>query len=112
MSFIDWRFLGVYRTTDWSNLSGLDIGLITFNAVEAMIWFTFAGYVLVRNHRGHRSAMEYAYGVLFVLFGVSDLIECVQLSNPLILAKAVILVLLLVFRHWTLARYEPRPKLV
>jgi hypothetical protein len=105
-------FLTVFRTTDWSDLSMVDVVLVAFNTFEALVWFACAAFVLARNHRAHRSWSEFTYGVLFILFGLSDLVECFQISSLLIWAKLVILIPLFVLRQRTRAKYEPRPKLV
>jgi hypothetical protein len=112
MQLLHFIFIRVHRTTDWGNLDVVDYGLISFNAVEALFWFACAVYVLGRNACGHRAPWEVVYGGLFVLFGLTDVVEVFQVSSPLIWVKLFILVPLFVVRHRVLGKYAPRPKLV
>ncbi len=102
----------VYRVTDWSRIGVADGVLIAFNALEALVWLGCAGYVARRTWRAHHSLHEYVYAALFVLFGVSDIIEVFQLSSALVWAKLAILIALFIVRARVRAAYTPRPRLV
>ena len=112
MNYLYFIFLAEHRATDWSNPSTLDLILVAFNALEALVWFGCAWFVLSRNMKGNRSTVEYIYTVLFVLFGVSDVLEMISLSSPLIWAKLVILLLLFRLRSKVIGSYGGKYKLL
>lgn len=112
MGVLHFIFLRVHHTTDWNDLTAIDYFLVGFNAMEALFWFGCGGYVLRRNAAGHRAGLESLYALLFVLFGLTDVIETFQVSSPLIWVKLFILVPLFVIRRNVLASYTPRPRLV
>ena len=112
MDLVHFIFLRVHNATDWEAMTTVDYFLVGFNSIEAMIWFGCAAYVIRRNARSHRSSQERLYGVLFVLFGVTDIVETLQVSSPLIWIKLFVLIPLFVVRRKVIVTYEPRPKLV
>ena len=105
-------FFRVHYATDWGAMTTIDYVLVGFNSIEALIWFGCAAYVIRRNARLHQSQQEWLYGVLFVLFGVTDIVETLQVSSPLIWVKLSVLIPLFVVRSRVLKTYEPRPRLV
>lgn len=112
MDLAHYIFLKVHRETDWADLNAIDVALMSFNIVEAVIWFFCAFYIIRRNLANHHSMLEYVYGILFILFGASDLVESYQLSSPLIWAKLLILISLFTVRHKVIHSYEPKPPLI
>jgi hypothetical protein len=112
MEIIRFIFLQVHRTTDWNDLSEIDYGLICFNACEALFWFGCACYAFHRNGRLHRVPRENLYSLLFILFGLTDVVEVFQVSSPLIWIKLAILVPLFLVRRQVLATYTPKPRLI
>jgi hypothetical protein len=89
------RLVEVPRDT----IGPLQIFYFGFNALEAIAWFVFAAIVLRRWFKHRHSPIEWLYSGLFVLFGLSDVMELFVYPVWLLLAKAVVLVGLLVCRH-------------
>ncbi len=112
MNLTHFVFCKIHYATDWHAMTAVDYCLVGFNLVEASFWFGCAAYALRRNAVHHRSKQELVYGALFVLFGVTDVVETIQVSNPLIWIKLFILIPLFVSRNRVLQTYDPRPKLV
>lgn len=112
MDLLHFIFLRVHYAPDWGAMTAIDYCLVGFNLVEALIWFGCAAYVVRRNAMIHRSPLEWAYAALFVLFGLTDIVETLQVSSPLIWIKLFVLIPLFVVRSKVLGSYEPRPKLV
>ncbi|MBS0202829.1 MAG: hypothetical protein JSS49_08025 [Planctomycetes bacterium] len=78
-----------------------------FNGVEATAWFIFAVLVFRRGLKYRRSKCELWYGVAFVLFGISDVIEAWILTSWLLWWKAINLVVLFSLRRSIMKRYYP-----
>ena len=100
-----------YRIVEVSHdqLGPFEIFYFGFNALEAVAWFTFATIVLVRWSHFRKSWLELMYSLLFVLFGISDVIEIFIYPLWLLIAKAAILVsLLLARRHLVQNHYSGR----
>ena len=87
MDILHFIFLWFHYATDWQAMTPVDYCLVGFNSVEALIWFGCAAYVFRRNARLHNSRREQLYGVLFILFGMTDIVETIQVSSPLIWIK-------------------------
>lgn len=97
-----------YRIVDVSreNLGTYWFFYFGFNTVEAVAWFTFAAIVLFRWTRNRKSPLEVLYSLLFLLFGISDVIEIIFYPLWLLLAKAIILAgLLFTRRHLIRVHY-------
>lgn len=78
-----------------------------FNTVEAVAWFVFAILVLIRWAKNQKTALEIGYSLLFLLFGLSDVMEIISYPLWLLLAKAIILTgLLLTRRHLIRTHYH------
>ena len=112
MDVLHFIFLRVHHATDWQAMTPVDYCLVGFNSIEALIWFGCAAYVFRRNARLHNSGREQLYGVLFVLFGMTDIVETIQVSSPLIWIKLFVLIPLFVMRRMVLGTYNPTPKLI
>lgn len=69
-----------------------------FNVIEGLIWTGIAGIVALRWMLHRKSGFELWYAFLFLIFGVSDVVEAFGLTVWLLLAKGVILGLLLYAR--------------
>lgn len=80
-----------------------------FNLWEGATWLVFAALVLCRWWMHRRSRLEIAYGLAFLLFGLTDFVEAYQQSAALVLIKCAIL-LPLPLRHRTLTQYYPRSR--
>ena len=97
-----------HRIVDVSreNLGAYHTFYVGFNAFEAVAWFTFAFIVLLRWRRNRKTHLEIAYSILFVLFGLSDVMEIIAYPFWLLLAKAAVLAgLLLTRRHLIRVHY-------
>ena len=91
-----------YHIVDVSHeeLGPFEIFYFGFNAIEALAWFTFAVIVLSRWHRNRKTKLEIAYSALFLVFGLSDVMEIIAYPLWLLLVKGVILTgLFLTRRH-------------
>lgn len=101
-----------YRIVDVSreNLGTYRLFYVGFNAFEAVAWFTFASIVLCRWNRNRKSRREVMYSLLFLLFGISDVIEIVFYPLWLLLAKAIILAGLLLTRRHLIRVHYPGKK--
>ena len=88
-----------------------DVACHYFNLVEAATWFVFAALVACRWAKFHRSTIEIAYAVAFLLFGLSDIIESWFLTSWLLWWKSVNLVLLLRLRQIVIRQFYPENRL-
>jgi hypothetical protein len=79
----------------------------SFNIVEGIFWVGFAIIVLRRYLQHRKSYWEIGYSFVFLLFGLTDFIESSQMSVPLLMAKAVILVVLFSLRSFVRKKYYP-----
>lgn len=82
-----------------------------FNVFEGLAWFAFAGAVLARYVRCHKSPLELWYALAFVIFGITDLREAWYQQSWLIWFKAVNLAVLIWLRAIVMRRYYPNCKL-
>lgn len=87
-----------------------DIACRSFNVIEAVAWFVFAGLVLHRWNRRRQSSLELWYALAFVLFGVSDVIETWSLTSWLLWWKAVNLLALFALRRTIMRRFHPQAR--
>lgn len=97
-----------YRIVDVSreNLGAYRLFYVGFNAVEALAWFAFAVIVFYRWRRNRKTKLEVVYSVLFLVFGLSDVMEIIAYPLWLLVAKGAILAgLLLTRRHLIRAHY-------
>jgi hypothetical protein len=83
-----------------------------WNGVEAIAWFICAWFVLRRWRALRRSRIEILYGILFVLFGASDVIEALRVPSWLILAKLALLIALLAVRRHVRKRIHPGARIL
>lgn len=79
----------------------------SFNLIEGIFWVAFAAIVLRRYLLHRKSLWEVIYAVVFFIFGLTDFVEANEMSAPLLVAKAVILVALFTLRHHVHRRYYP-----
>jgi hypothetical protein len=87
-----------------------DVACRSFNVVEASAWFIFAVLVFRRWRRFRKSRIELWYGVAFVLFGISDVVETWALTSWLLWWKAANLLVLFRMRHIVIRRFHPDAK--
>ena len=97
-------------TTPWWTFEAESAGAwsylyCSFNIVEGVFWISFAILVLRRHLRHRKSKWEIVYSFAFLLFGFSDFIEASQMSAPLLIAKAVILVVLFSLRSFVRKKF-------
>lgn len=94
-----------FLTTDFTNATTFTVTYVSFNAIEALIWFAVGSYVLIRYARRGKSAFNLMYAAAFAIFAISDLLEIVGYSLALLMLKAVTLGLILACRAIVLAEY-------
>ena len=95
-------------STDWDGLNwqrGLYVG---FNGLEALLWWSLAGYVWTRWIRHRKTPLEHLYAVSFVFFGVTDVLEMDSYTVGLLLLKGFILASILLCRRLVLMHYPGR----
>ena len=81
---------------------------VAFNWFEALGWISFAWYVWWRGWKGQGTAVEFFYGLAFLLFGITDVIEVYKLTLGLFLVKARLLLGLVLLRNGVVPLYAPR----
>lgn len=79
-----------------------------FNWFEAVGWFCFACYIWLRFLKFRRTPLELIYGLYFCIFGVTDVLEVYRLTLGLFATKAIVLLSILVCRHYVLQSYPDR----
>ncbi|MCA9034164.1 MAG: hypothetical protein KDA91_03485 [Planctomycetaceae bacterium] len=78
-----------------------------FNLLEGTVWLVVAGFIARRAIRFSRHWMEWLYASSFALFGISDWVEAWQQSTVLILAKALILLWIVLLRQRSMCVWYP-----
>lgn len=78
-----------------------------FNIVEGFFWIGFATVVLRRYLQHRKSNLEVLYAAVFLIFGLTDFVEAYEMSAPLLLAKAVIVVALFSLRSFVHQKFYP-----
>lgn len=92
--------------------SPLATGYSILNLLEAIAWFAVAAWVLRRHFkRDTGGAWDYAYFALFVVFGLSDVMESQLVPLWLIAAKGAIFIAILLVRWIVVRRYYPGAKM-
>lgn len=81
---------------------------VGFNWFEAVCWFAFALFVLIRHLRYRRTWFEPMYALTFVVFGLSDVIETAGLTVLLLLLKMVCVIALIALRHIVVQHHPGR----
>lgn len=76
-----------------------------FNLGEGVVWWVFAGLVLLRWVLYRRSLLEPLYAAAFISFGITDFIEAYAIGVWLLAVKAVNLAWLLWIRAVVMRRY-------
>ena len=101
-----WRLIN-YRLIDYAYLKGScwELFYRWFNVVEAAVWLAIAIYVFSRYLRNKKTPYEIVYSTLFVLFGLSDLREILNLPVWLLAVKAIILTSILYTRSFLKKRF-------
>ena len=82
--------------TGFPSLRGYHWIYVPFNVAEALTWFGFAAFALLRYARRGQTWYELQYAASFVLFGFTDLIEVVA-TTPWLLGCTYALALLIGF---------------
>jgi hypothetical protein len=80
------------------------------NRIEGVFWLAFAGLVLARFLRHRRSALELAYALAFLTFGLSDFVEAFIVQPWLILFKGINFAAIIVLRWIVIGRYYPESR--
>lgn len=83
-----------------------------FNLAEFIGWEVCAGVVWWRDGRYRKSGIEVVYGLLFLVFGLTDLREAYALDSWLLWVKLINLIALFWVRRYVLTRYYPDWKTV
>lgn len=78
-----------------------------FNITEGFFWIGFAIVVMLRFFRNRKSNLEVLYAIVFFIFGLTDFVEAYEMSAPLLLAKAVIVVALFTLRSFVHQKFYP-----
>lgn len=91
--------------TDFESLTPWTIAYISFNAIEAIAWFTIAAIVARRALRGRAGLLEWLYAASFIIFGVTDLLEIVAMPIWLLAVKGIVLGAILLLRAEVLTRH-------
>ena len=81
---------------------------VWFNWLEGFLWFAIALYVLIRFLINRRSPVELCYVCYLISFGITDLMEVTRLTVGLLAVKGLVLLGILVCRHYTLQAYFDR----
>lgn len=79
-----------------------------FNVAEAVAWWLIAAWVLVRHARHRRTWIEPLYVFMFIIFGLSDVLESYRVTPWLVLCKGLIFANLVVMRVHLIRVYYPR----
>ncbi len=85
-----------------------DLLYVCFNWFEAVAWFCLAGFIWVRFLKLRRSKVEIIYGFYVFVFGLTDVLELYQLTVGLFLTKALVLLSILVCRHFVVREYHDK----
>lgn len=88
-------------------LGAFEIFYFGFNGLEAVAWFTFAAVVLLRWRRNRKTQLELSYAMLFLSFGLSDVMELIAYPCWLLIAKGAILAGLLFTRRHLIRYHYP-----
>lgn len=96
-----------YKLVDinYSEIGVLQVFYFGFNAIEALAWLLFASYVIKRWLINKQSPLEIVYAILFVVFGLTDLLELVNLPIWLLGLKIMTLACLLLMRRHLITNY-------
>ena len=89
----------------------LAAGYSVLNLLEAAAWFGVAVWVLRRHRRKPGGPWNYAYALLFAVFGASDVWESQQVPMWLIAAKGLIFTGIVAARWVVVTRYYPGAKM-
>jgi len=81
---------------------------VYFNWFEAIAWFYLALYIWGRFLKFRRMKLEIIYGLYVFIFGVTDALEAYSLTVGLFLTKAIVLLSILVCRHYVILSYEDK----
>lgn len=79
---------------------------VYFNWFEAFGWFAFSCFIWLRYLKQRRTPLELIYGLYICLFGLTDVLEVYKLTVGLFATKAIILLSILVCRHYVLQQYQ------
>ncbi len=82
-----------------------------FNLFEGAVWVIFAGLVLIRAWKNHRSSIEVWYALAFFTFGLTDFREAYALTSWLVWVKLVNLIVLAWLRARVIRTLYPLNKL-
>ena len=101
LNILNHRLVEVSHT----NIGAWEVFYFSFNALEAVCWGVFALLVLLRWKKHRHSRLELFYALLFLLFGISDVIEIFVYPIWLLLAKGLVLFGLWWCRKTLIARF-------
>lgn len=79
---------------------------VYFNWFEAVSWFCLGAYVWGRYIKYRRTKLELIYGFYISVFGLTDVLEVYQLTVGLFLTKVLVLLSILVCRHYVVHEYR------
>lgn len=79
-----------------------------FNTLEALCWLACALYVWIRYTRHRKTRAELAYGLAFLAFALSDLLETSGTSLLLLAFKGTSLLAILAYRSTIRPLYGSR----
>jgi hypothetical protein len=106
MDFLTYRLVDL----DHTNIGLLEVFYFGFNGFEAVAWFVIAAIVFRRWQRNRKTGLEVAYALLFLLFGITDVLELDSLPVWRLLVKAVICVMLFAVRYRIITVVYPGAK--
>ena len=98
-------------TYDPQMAGGWGLAYRWFNLFEGAVWIVLGCLVLRRWLRCRRSRLEVAYGLTFVLFGLTDFREASVQTAALVAVKAIVLVVLFGVRYRVLRHHYPEHRL-
>lgn len=81
---------------------------VAFNWFEAFGWFVFSLFVWWRYLKNRRTKLELIYGLYFLLFGITDVVEVYKLTLGLFATKAIVLLSILVCRYYVVLAYRDK----
>ncbi len=103
-------FATTWWTYDVRERSLHSISYHAFNLVEGAVWITFGILVFRRFQKNRRNRLELAYGIAFVLFGLTDFREAFSMQSWLLWVKLIILVALFWLRRTVMRQHYPESK--
>lgn len=94
--------------TAHDSLGAYKLPYIIFNSTEAAIWLLCSLYIMFRWLRTRIDHGELYYGLSFLLFGISDVIETSGMSLLLLLLKGACILAILGYRKQAMTHHRSK----